>query len=111
MAVCDNPGDSHEAVTLPAVIPFDLDHLTRMSWELGSRTVRDPDTTRIGRWRAESRNWELSAFDVTRDTVVLRVHTPVGRTRFYGAIAAEADPALRTLADTSAWTVVDEADA
>ncbi|TKX82010.1 hypothetical protein EXE53_04200 [Halorubrum sp. SD626R] len=108
MAVCDSPGDGHGTVTLPAVIPFDLDHLTRMSWELGSRTVRDPDATRIGRWCAESRRWELSAFDVTRDTVVLRVHTPVGRTRFYGAIAAEAEPALRTLADTSEWAAVDE---
>ncbi|GAB3707811.1 hypothetical protein GCM10028858_27260 [Halorubrum pallidum] len=97
-------------MTLPGAIPFDLDHLTRLSWELGSRTVSGRDATCVGRWRAADKNWALSAFDVTHNTVVLRVHTPVGRTRFYGAIAAEAEPALRVLAETPAWDAVDPDD-
>ncbi|ELZ42005.1 hypothetical protein C471_05149 [Halorubrum saccharovorum DSM 1137] len=96
----DGPG---EPVTLPDVVPFDLTHLTRLSWELGSRTVEGEDASLVGDWSARDRQWEIAVFDVTSETVVLRARTPVGRERFYGAIRSEMRSATRALDADAAW--------
>lgn len=92
--------------SLPDVVPFDLQHLTRQSWKLGSRVVEDAD--RVGEWRHTGGGWTLTAFDATDETLVLRLRTPVGRGRFYGAIRAEFREAIPALTASTEWeTVVD----
>ncbi|MFB6078632.1 MAG: hypothetical protein ABEJ80_06620 [Halarchaeum sp.] len=106
MAVHHGRSEEDGGATLPAVVPFELSHLTRMSWELGSRTV-DDDATSLGRWAQRDGSWRLAAFAVTSETAVIRARTPVGRERFYGAIRSELEAALETLESTPAWRAVE----
>jgi hypothetical protein len=92
---------------LPDVVPFELSHLTRMSWALGSRTVGDDAATVIGRWEKRDGNWALAAFAVTTETVVIRLRTPVGRERFYGAVRSEVRTATRELEADDAWRAIE----
>lgn len=94
-------GDDQTA--LPDAVPFDLPHLSRLSWELGSRVVQDSESTLIEEWNHRDTGWTLSVFSVTSNTVVIRTRTPVGRERFYGAILSEANAAIRTLETQPSW--------
>jgi hypothetical protein len=96
-------GDESDGGTLPRVLPFSLDHVTRLSWELGARTVGDERATRRGEWTRSGSQWTLSVYDVTSSTVVLCVRTPVGRERFYGAARIDLDSALSALEDAREW--------
>ncbi|AGN02601.1 hypothetical protein L593_13310 [Salinarchaeum sp. Harcht-Bsk1] len=107
MAVRDSRAEVRGTVSLPAVVPFSLPHLTRTSYELGTRSIEDEEATLLERWRHRSDRWALSVFAVTNETVLLRVRTPVGRARFYGAIRSELDSAFRSLAASSDWRQVD----
>lgn len=93
--------------SLPDVLPFDLPHVTRQSWQLGSRVV--DDAARIGEWHHDGGGWVLTAFEATDQTLVLRLRTPVGRSRFYGAIGTEFRDALPSLAAAPSWDAVDPA--
>ena len=93
--------------SLPDVIPFDLSHVTRQSWQLGSRVV--DDATRLGEWHHAGGGWTLTAFEATDQTLLLRLRTPVGRSRFYGAIGTEFREAIPSLAASPAWETVDPA--
>ncbi|WP_336136352.1 hypothetical protein [Natronomonas amylolytica] len=110
MAVHDSPnGAAGPAVAeLPDVVPFELSHLTRMSWALGSRTVGDDAATVIGRWEKRDGGWALAAFAVTTETAVIRLRTPVGRERFYGAIRSEVRTATRELEADDAWRAIEQ---
>ena len=103
MAVRDSRGESTGSPTLPEAVPFDLTHLTRQSWELGTSAVRDTRARALGTWSHRSGRWRLSIFEVTSETVILRVRTPVGRERFYGAIRSEIDSATRELEANPSW--------
>lgn len=91
------------AVSLPDAVPLDLSHLTRLSWELGSRVVRDKDASLHSEWTQTGRSWVLSIFRVTNNTVTLRVRTPVGRERFYGAAEQDLETALPRLESATNW--------
>jgi hypothetical protein len=88
---------------LPAVVPFDLSPLTRMSCELGERVVADEDATHRGEWAHVVGTWKLSVFEVTDHTVVLRLRTPVGRQRFYGAAQADLESVRPQLDAAASW--------
>jgi len=90
-------------VTLPRVVPFDPSPLTRLSWKLGSRVVDDDETILLGRWVHGASTRSLSLFRVTDETVLLRVRTPIGRERFYGAARMDLDDALPELDDAPSW--------
>jgi len=107
MAVHDGRNGSGDCVTLPDVVPFSLHHLTRTSCELGTRSIEDDAATLLGRWRHGTDRWELSAFAVTDETALIRVRTPVGRSRFYGAIQSELSSAVRTLEASTHWRRTD----
>ena len=101
------PGDEDSA-TLPDAVPFELPILTRLSWELGARVVADDEATVHSRWECTNRPWTLSLFHVTDHTDLVRVRTPVGRERFYGATRSELDDALGALVDAPDWERVDD---
>ncbi|RCU46296.1 hypothetical protein DU504_02635 [Haloplanus salinus] len=89
--------------TLPGVVPFDPPALTRLSWELGSRVIDDEASARVGRWECVGSSWSLSVFRVTSETVVVRVRTPIGRQRFYGAAWMDLESDLSKLDAAPSW--------
>jgi hypothetical protein len=89
--------------TLPDVVPFDPPTLTRLSWELGSRVVDDDSSARVGRWERVGSSWSLSVFRVTSETVVVRVRTPIGRQRFYGAAWMDLEDGVSELDAAPSW--------
>ena len=89
--------------SLPDVVPFDPAVLTRLSWELGTRVIDDETSTRVGRWKRVQSSWSVSVFRVTSETVVMRLRTPTGRERFYGAAWMDLEDLLPALDDTPAW--------
>ncbi|RXK51315.1 hypothetical protein [Halorientalis pallida] len=94
-------------VELPTVVPFDIPQLNRLSWKLGSRTVDDEAATLRSRWTDTESQWRLAVFAVTDGTVVLRVRTPVGRGRFYGAAETDFANALPALEASDRWRRLD----
>ena len=89
---------------LPGAVPFDLVNVSRLSWELGARVVEGDGASVRSRWTHEETAWSLSVFDVTSETAVLRLETPVGRQRFFGTTQrdlATVYPALEAAPD---WT-------
>jgi len=96
-------GNETDDGSLPHVLPFSLAHETRLSWELGSRTVEDDRATHRGAWTHSRSQWTLSVYEVTSATDLLCVRTPVGRERFYGVARMDLDPVLSTLDDTPGW--------
>ena len=106
MAARNNQGGSGCSVTLPDVVPFDLSHLTRQSWELGNSTVQDEQAAILSKWAHQNNQWQLSIFEVTSETVIIRIRTPVGRERFYGAIQSELKPAIHKLDVNPSWQQV-----
>ncbi|ARS91827.1 hypothetical protein [Natrarchaeobaculum aegyptiacum] len=89
--------------SLPTALPVELPALTRLSWELGSRIVSDEETIHLEEWERTGSTWALSIFRVTDNTVVLRVRTPVGRQRFYGAAQLDLEEALPRLEAAPDW--------
>ncbi|WP_226010712.1 hypothetical protein [Halomicrobium salinisoli] len=89
-------------VSLPEAVPFSVPGLTRLSWDLGTRVVDDEAAEPIGEWAGTGR-WRLSAVRVTEHTAVVRVRTPVGRERFYGAAMADLQSALPELESAPQW--------
>ncbi|WP_251341777.1 hypothetical protein [Haloplanus halophilus] len=88
---------------LPGVVPFDLANLTRLSWELGARVVDDEASALRGEWAHAGSPWEVSVFDVASETAAVRVRTPTGRERFYGAARMDLDAALPALDAAADW--------
>ncbi|THE63887.1 hypothetical protein D8Y22_16320 [Salinadaptatus halalkaliphilus] len=86
----------------PDSIPLELSSLPQLSWELGSRIV--DDATRHSEWVQTGNTWGLSIFRATSNTLVLRIRTPVGREKFYGAASVDLDATLSTLEAASNWT-------
>ncbi|QFU82675.1 hypothetical protein [Natronorubrum aibiense] len=89
-------------VSLPDAVPFDLPHLTRLSWELGSHVV-DDDGHLHSEWEQPGGSRSLSIFRVTDNTVIIRIRTPVGRERFYGAAQLDLEQALPELEAAPRW--------
>ncbi len=102
MAVRGTQGGG-DPITLPEIVPLDIPHLSRLSWELGSRVVGDRDSERIGTWKHRGDRWAMELFDVTTNTAILRVRTSVGRERFYGAIRSEVAAALPAIETAPTW--------
>ena len=103
MATHSSQGGSGAGVSLPDAVPVELPHLTRLSWELGSKVVGD-DASLHSEWECTGGSWQLSIFRVTSNTVVVRVRTPVGRERFYGAAELDLESALPRLESAPRWT-------
>jgi len=101
-------GNETDDGSLPHVLPFSLAHETRLSWELGSRTVEDDRATHRGAWTHSRSQWTLSVYDATSSTAVLCVRTPVGRERFFGAPRMDLEPALSALEDAPEWQSTNE---
>lgn len=106
MAVDNSRCESSCAATLPDVVPFTLSHLTRQSWELGTRSIQDEQTVGLGKWSSKTGQWNLSLFEVTSETAIIRLQTPVGRKRFYGAIQSELHSAIQELEESPIWQKV-----
>ncbi|MCU4799598.1 hypothetical protein OB920_04330 [Halobacteria archaeon HArc-gm2] len=107
MAAHISRGECGDAADLPAVVPFDIPHLSRLSWELGSRIVEDDESTRYGTWSHVETPWRLTVYRVTSATVLLRLHTPVGRERFYGAALRDFESDGSRLETDPTWRQVD----
>jgi len=93
-----------DGATLPGVVPFDPSPLSRLSWELGSRIVDDDESIRLGRWEHVESSRSLTFFQVTGETVVIRIETPIGRERFYGAALMDLSDVRPALDDTPSWS-------
>ncbi|QSX00239.1 hypothetical protein [Haloterrigena alkaliphila] len=104
MATHISQGGSGAGVSLPDAVPAELPHLTRLSWELGSNVVDCDDASLHSEWERAGGSWRLSIFRVTSNTVVVRVRTPVGRERFYGAAELDLESALPRLESAPRWT-------
>ncbi|AEH36757.1 hypothetical protein [Halopiger xanaduensis] len=96
-------GNANAGASLPEAVPFELPHSTRLSWELGSRVVEDEAATLRGEWESTGRAWSVSIFRVTENTAVVRVRTPVGREKFYGAAELDLESALPELRSAPRW--------
>lgn len=105
MAVRGSRDRRTESASLPAIVPFDVPHLSRLNWELGSRVIEGAPP--VGNWRHTGRRWAISVFDVTDNTVVIRIRTSVGRERFYSAIRSELQSALPELDSAAAWRPIE----
>jgi hypothetical protein len=103
MAAHSSQNASEVSPELPDVVPFDLQPLTRLSWELGLRIVEDDETTVLDEWEQTNTSWMLSVFRATSNTVIIRITTPVGRERFYGTTQADLHSALPSLAAAPYW--------
>lgn len=106
MAVDTNRCESSCSATLPDVVPFNLPHLSRQSWELGTRSIHDEQSTELGTWSYQAGQWSLSLFEVTSETAIIRIQTPVGRKRYYGALQSELRAAVQELKASPAWQKV-----
>lgn len=95
-------GDGHTA-PLPDVLPADVSSRSRLSWELGSRIVDDDESTHLAGFEHASEHWRASFFEGTANTVVIRVRTPVGRERFYGALRSTLETAVAELVAAPSW--------
>lgn len=93
-----------DTVDLSTAVPSDLSAVTRLSWELGTRVVEGDDTTRHSRWSHTETARELSLFHATDNTVIIRMRTPVGRHRFYGATESHLDAAVSSLEADTHWS-------
>ncbi|QIB75442.1 hypothetical protein GL213_03695 [Halogeometricum borinquense] len=89
--------------SFPDVVPFDVQCLTRLSWELGSRTVADDESTLRGEWEHTGTSWTLSHYRVTANTDIVRLRTPVGRERFYGVAQMDLEAVLPNLENAPYW--------
>lgn len=89
--------------TLPDDVPFDLPYLNQLSWELGARVVEDDESTLHSKWEHTGTSWALTIFRVTSNTVVMRICTPIGRERFYGAAHSDLESALPSLNEALRW--------
>ncbi|MCU4719401.1 hypothetical protein [Halapricum hydrolyticum] len=103
MSLRSTPDATAAGAELPSVVPFDLSPLTRLSSPLGERVVADDESFRRSEWVYADGSWSLSVFDVTDYTVVLRVRTPVGCQRFYGAIQADIESVEPQLEAADGW--------
>jgi hypothetical protein len=89
--------------TLPDAVPLELPHLTRLSWELGSRVVEDDAASLHSRWEHTGASWSLSVIEVTSTTALLCVRTPTGRERFYGVARMDLNEVLPNLETAPRW--------
>lgn len=103
MATHDPRSGGHDGRSLPRAVPFTLSRVTRTSWELGSRTVEGDDSSLYGEWERTDPQWTLSVHRVTSATVLIRVRTPTGRERFYGAAWMDLESALPEVTESPAW--------
>jgi hypothetical protein len=103
MAVHGTRDGGTDPVTLPDIVPFEVPHLSRLSWELGSRVVDDTESVRASEWTHARGRWRLSVFEVTDNTAIVRVRTSVGRERFYGAMQSELEAALPAIEESASW--------
>lgn len=88
---------------LPEAVPVSLGRTSRLSWELGERVTDGSEATRVGGWECRTARWAVDAFDVTDNTAVLRVRTPVGRELFYGVADADLKTVRTRLSDAPDW--------
>lgn len=107
MAIHGTRGDSTDSASLPDIVPFDIPHLSRLSWELGSHVINDEASVRIGEWKHSRGGWRMSLFEVTNNTAIVRIRTSVGRKWFYGAIQSELEPARPELETAPSWRRAD----
>lgn len=89
---------------LPDAVPFDLTNASRLSWELGTRVVDGEETAVHGRWSHDETAWSLSVFEVTAETAVVRLETPVGCERFFGTTRCDLDAVRPALEGAPDWT-------
>ena len=92
-----------DTVDLPPAVPSALSALTRLSWELGARIIDDGETTVHSEWTHTETPRRLSIYAATSNTVIIRVRTPVGRKRFYGATQSDLESALPELETEPQW--------
>jgi hypothetical protein len=98
-------GDPDER-TFPTALPIEVPYRSRLSWELGTRVVDDDVTESLFRWERDD-GWALAVFRATKETIIARFETPIGRELFYGAeIAARTTLRSRLAADPH-WQRVD----
>ncbi|WP_222919149.1 hypothetical protein [Natrinema sp. SYSU A 869] len=63
---------------------IDIERVESLSWPLGNRVTVEADANRRFRFDHRRSHRTVTAFEVTNDTCVLRLRTPVGREKFYG---------------------------
>ena len=88
---------------LPDVLPVNLEPLTRLSWELGTRTITGDTSSILCKWRNTTTSWRLSVYSATSNTVILCMKTPVGREHFYGTTQSNLHSALPHLESAAVW--------
>lgn len=99
-------GDS-SAVTLPDVVPLDLCNLTKLSSDRGLRVVSDEQSRPESEWKHATSAWRVAIFEVTDDTAIVRVKTPVGRQRFYRGAQIDLQSVRPDLETATDWRRVD----
>lgn len=101
--------DSHDVdrPQLPPAVPVDVPHLSRLSWELGTRVVTDEESTLRYEWERRDSTWSLSVFRATNATDVLRVRSPLAKEHFYGAARMDLETVPSTLEAAEEWRRVD----
>ncbi|MFC5971614.1 hypothetical protein ACFPYI_09750 [Halomarina salina] len=96
-------GGDGDAPRLPPAVPVDVPHLSRLSWELGTRVVEDEEAVLHSEWERDDAIWALSVVEVTSATVVLRVRSPLEKEQFYGAAQMDLESVLPELEEATDW--------
>lgn len=84
-------------------LPVSIPARNELSWTLGDRVTTEADATLLGECEHDRSHRSVALFSVTDHTVVLRVRTPVGRHRYFGATRTEAEGTLDRLAAQEGW--------
>ncbi|SEQ32829.1 hypothetical protein [Natrinema salaciae] len=82
------------------LVGVDTGRVESLSWSLGNRITVEADANQRFRFVHRRSARSVTAFDVTDETCVLRLRTPVGREKFYGVAKAD----LVTRPERDDWT-------
>jgi hypothetical protein len=99
---------SHAASGFPGVAAVSLETTNSLSWMLGRRvTAEDDRASLVATWDHERSRQQVSVFEVTEETAVVRHRSPVGRERYVGTTKTDAQQACADLDAAAAWRRVD----
>ncbi len=100
---------AHTETGLGCVGSVSLETVNPLSWMVGERlTERDDRTELHSQWKRKEGRQQITVFDVTEQTSLIRCRSPVGRKRYFGTTTTWARRLCEQLAVSAEWHRKDE---